>query len=52
MSSITSRILHAGACGIEAIFAGKTLHEEVLVKPGHPAIPVFLWLAGIGESRS
>ena len=44
--------LAPGHYSVEASFAGKTLHEKVLVKAGHPAKALFLWPAGTGESRS
>jgi hypothetical protein len=44
--------LPAGHYRIDATFAGKTLHEKAIVKPGRPAKAVFLWPAGTGESTS
>lgn len=44
--------LPPGRYGIEATFAGKTLHEKVTVKKGHPAKVVFLWPAGTGEAQA
>ena len=43
--------LAPGRYSVEASFAGKTLHEKVVVKAGHPAKAVFLWPAGTGESQ-
>lgn len=43
--------LAPGRYSVEARFAGKTLHEKVLVNAGHPAKAVFLWPAGTGESH-
>lgn len=44
--------LAPGHYNIEANFAGKTLHDNAFVRPGHPLKSVFLWPAGSGESRS
>ena len=44
--------LTPGRYSVEASLGGKTLHEKVLVKPGHPAKALFLWPAGTGESHS
>lgn len=44
--------LAPGHYSIEASFAGKTLHEGAIVKPGHPVKALFLWPAGTGESTS
>ncbi len=44
--------LAPGHYSIEASFAGKTLHEKAILKPGHPAKAVFLWPTGTGESKS
>lgn len=44
--------LAPGRYSIEASFAGKALHEQAIVKQGHPAKAVFLWPAGTGESKA
>ena len=44
--------LTPGHYAVDATLAGKTLHEKVLVKQGHPAKAVFVWPTGAGESRS
>lgn len=44
--------LAPGHYTVDATLAGKTLHEKVVVKHGHPAKAVFTWPAGTGESRS
>ena len=44
--------LAPGHYNIEASFAGKTLHEQANVEPGHPAKVVFLWPAGTGAPKS
>ena len=41
-----------GHYAVEATFAGKTLHEKVDIKHGHPAKAVFLWPAGTGDTHS
>lgn len=43
--------LPAGRYSVDATLAGKTMHERVVVKAGHPAKAVFLWPAGTGESH-
>ena len=44
--------LQPGRYTVDATFAGKTLHEKVLVKAGQPAKRFFEWPAGTGESHS
>ena len=44
--------LQPGRYTVDATFAGKTLHEKVLVKAGQPAKSVFEWPAGTGDSHS
>lgn len=44
--------LTPGHYSVQASLGGKTLHEKVLVKAGHPAKAVFLWPAGTDESHS
>lgn len=44
--------LSPGRYGVDATFAGKTLHERVAVRKGHPARAVFLWPAGTGEAQA
>ena len=44
--------LAPGHYAVDATLAGKTLHENVLVKHGQPAKAVFVWPTGAGESRS
>ena len=51
MAAMLSR-LAPGYCAVDATFAGKTLHENVVVKAGQPTKAVFLWAAGTGESPS
>lgn len=36
----------------EATLAGKTLHQTVIVRSGHPTKVVFVWPTGTGEGRS
>jgi hypothetical protein len=43
--------LAPGHYSVEASLAGKTLHEKVLVKAGHPVKAAFLWPARTGESH-
>lgn len=42
--------LAPGAYRIEATLDGKTLHEQVVVKPGQPAKAVLVWPAGTDKS--
>lgn len=44
--------LAPGRYTVDASFAGKTLHEDVVVKKEQPAKAVFLWPAGTGDKRS
>jgi hypothetical protein len=44
--------LAPGRYSIEASLAGKTLHEDAVVKAGQPARALFLWPADTGESSS
>ena len=44
--------LAPGHYAVEATFAGKTLHEKVDIKQGHPAKALFVWPAGTGETHS
>jgi hypothetical protein len=44
--------LPAGSYSVSATLAGKTLHENVLVKQGQHAKAVFVWPAGTGETNS
>lgn len=44
--------LSPGPYRIEASFAGSTLHEKAIVKPGRPAKVLLLWPAGTGEPKS
>lgn len=41
--------LPPGRYRVDASLAGKTLHERVQIKAGHPAKAVFLWPAGTDE---
>ena len=44
--------LAPGEYAVEATLDGKTLHEKVVVKSGHPAKAVFVWPAGTDQHRS
>ena len=44
--------LQPGRYSVDATFAGKNLHEKMLVKAGEPAKRVFEWPAGTGNSHS
>jgi hypothetical protein len=44
--------LAPGHYRVDASFAGKTLHEQVVVKARHPAKAVFVWPQGTGGPRS
>jgi hypothetical protein len=44
--------LAPGHYAVAATFGGKTLHEKVDIKHGHPAKALFIWPAGTGETHS
>lgn len=44
--------LPPGRYRVDASLDGKTLHEKVQVKAGHPAKALFLWPAGTDESAA
>lgn len=44
--------LAPGHYAIDATLSGKTLHEKVNVRHGHPAKAVFLWPAGTDDTHS
>jgi hypothetical protein len=44
--------LAPGHYSVDATLADKRLHQTVLVTPGRPAMAVFVWPAGTGDSHS